>query len=109
MRLLRSREFLEARKKGKRAHTKNFIVYTLPNDAGTNRLGITASARVGGAVARNRVKRLVREFFRLNRERISPGRPIDIAVYVKKNIDLRSLSLASVEEELGRILVNRKP
>jgi len=108
MRLLKSSEFMEVRKKGRRSFSRNFIIYTLANNAGTNRLGITASARVGRAVERNRVKRLLREFFRLNREKISPERPVDIAIYVKKQIDIKSMSLASIEEELGRILVGKK-
>ena len=108
MRLLRSREFLEVRKHGRRSISRNFIIYTLANDLGTNRLGITASARVGGAVQRNRVKRLIREFFRLNRQKISPGRPIDIAIYVKRNVEIKSMSLASIEEELGKILIKKE-
>jgi ribonuclease P protein component len=108
MRLLSSREFMEVRKKGRRSFSRSFIVYTLANGLETNRLGITASARVGGAVQRNRVKRLIREFFRLNRQRISPGRSIDIAVYVKRNTDIKSMSLSSVEEELGRILIKKE-
>ncbi len=108
MRLLRPKEFLEVRRKGRRYFTRSFIVYTLANGLETSRLGITASARVGGAVQRNRVKRLIREFFRLNRERISADGPVDIAVYVKRNIDIKSMSLSSVEEELGKILIKKE-
>jgi len=105
MRILKSSEFQKARKGGIRSYTKTFIIYSLPNGLETNRLGITASARVGNAVKRNRVKRLLREFFRLNRERISPERSIDIAVYVKRNIDIKAMNLASVEGELEKILL----
>jgi len=102
---LKSSDFQKARKGGKRSFTKNFIIYSLPNGLGTNRLGITASAKVGNAVKRNRVKRLLREFFRLNRQRISPLRYLDIAVYVKRNIDIKAMNLASVEGELEKILI----
>jgi len=105
MRLLKSGEFQRVRSNGRRFYSRNFIVYTLPNGLGTNRLGITASARVGGSVTRNRVKRLIREFFRLNTREISPGRPIDIAIYVKRNIDIKSMDLASVSMELKRVLI----
>lgn len=41
-----------------------FVLYVLPTAAPCSRLGIAVSRRVGGAVARNRVKRRIREFFR---------------------------------------------
>ncbi len=49
----------------------------LPNDRPHNRLGIVASRRVGGAVRRNRAKRLIREVFRLNKDRV---KAVDIVV-----------------------------
>jgi ribonuclease P protein component len=51
---------------GRRVHTQSFVIMVLP--ALTQRMGITITRRVAGAVGRNRVKRLVREVFRRNRE-----------------------------------------
>jgi len=104
-RILKSAEFREVRSKGTRFYSKSFIVYTHPNGLISNRLGITASARAGNSVKRNRVKRLLREFFRLNVAKISPATPLDIAVYVKRNIDIKAMNLASVEGELAKILI----
>lgn len=46
-----------------------------------SRIGITASKRVGNAVVRNRIKRLVREIFRKNRTQIDP--PCDVLVIAR--------------------------
>lgn len=57
-------EYVKLQQVGRRRAGVRFVVITAPRHAGGSRLGITASRRVGGAVVRNRVKRLVREFFR---------------------------------------------
>jgi ribonuclease P protein component len=48
----------------------------LRNPLGITRLGITASRKVGNACARNRIKRRLREYFRLNRDKMPPGADI---------------------------------
>lgn len=50
-------------------------------DGGPSRLGVTASRKVGRAVVRNRVKRLVREFFRQYASSIQP--PVDVVVIAR--------------------------
>lgn len=63
-------EFRSVQGHGKKLHTDHFLVFVLPRDKASpgealpTRLGVTVSKKVGGAVARNRVKRLVREAFR---------------------------------------------
>ena len=47
-----------------RAKGRFVTVLVAPNDAGTTRLGIVASRKLGDAVRRNRAKRLIREIFR---------------------------------------------
>ena len=66
--LLKRQDFLIIGNKGDKIRTRHFIVLYSKNNIGTRRLGITASRKIGGAVKRNRVKRLLREFFRLNKE-----------------------------------------
>lgn len=72
-----------------------------PGPTSETRLGITASRKVGGAVERNRAKRLVREFFRLHRAKLQPGS--DIVVIVRTGAD--KLSFEHAESELGSILL----
>ena len=55
------------------ANDKLFRLYIAKNDCGYPRLGITLSKLCGDAVVRNRLKRLLREAFRLNQQRIPVG------------------------------------
>jgi ribonuclease P protein component len=62
---IKNYEFLKAYKKGKFYVGKFIILYTLPNKLGINRLGITTSKKVGKSVIRNRVRRLIKESYRV--------------------------------------------
>jgi ribonuclease P protein component len=64
VRLRRRPEFLAVQDRGRRVSARYFTVIAAPGPVGHDRLGITASRRVGGAVVRNRIKRQVRELFR---------------------------------------------
>jgi len=69
-RLRTDSEYQAVRKQGKRFRTKNFLVNYLVRDDSQIRLGVITSSKFKKAVARNRAKRLLREFFRLNRKEI---------------------------------------
>jgi len=65
-----------------------FTVLASPSDTGKARLGLAISVRAAGdAVSRNRVKRLVRESFRLNQGAMPP---VDLVVMAKSGISSRS-------------------
>ena len=66
-------EFERVYKNGKRYWNKIFVMYIMPNKINMTRLGLTVSKKVGKSVKRNRVKRLIRESFRLSQEQIMPG------------------------------------
>jgi ribonuclease P protein component len=62
--LTSKRDFEAVFKKGINSASKYLVVYARPNELSTNRLGLSVNKRVGNAVTRNRVKRLLREAMR---------------------------------------------
>jgi ribonuclease P protein component len=99
-RITSSREFKWVIRNGKRLSTKNYIIFMKKNEKGFHRLGIIIKKEVGRAALRNRVKRCLREFFRLNKHRI--GGSFDIIILVKKGIFPKKYW--EVEEELLKAL-----
>jgi ribonuclease P protein component len=75
-------------------------VYALPNDLGHPRLGISISRRVGTAPKRNRIKRLLRESFRLMQHDLPRG--YDFVVVVRPH---ETLMLAEYQKLLSAMFV----
>lgn len=82
-RVLRREDFLAAQKRGRRVHTAHFVLVLFDRgDAHGPRLGLVTSRKVAAAVGRNRVRRQLRETFRLHRARF-PARH-DVVVIAKE-------------------------
>ena len=79
-RIRRRREFQRVFDAGRRAHGRYLTIIAAPSPSPDSRLGIVASKKLGGAVVRNRAKRLIREVFRTQ---ISPDRASDLVVIPK--------------------------
>lgn len=106
-RLRKRREFVRVQDRSARVTTAHFIVLLAPRpSAGPCRLGVVTSKKVGGAVVRNRIKRLVREAFRIRPELFPSG--VDLVVIAKQGPNDLSLSTVCREVEgIASLLARR--
>jgi ribonuclease P protein component len=102
-RLRTDREFRDVVRKGERVHTAHYSVYRDALGGQKRKVGVSAGRRAGGAVIRNRVKRLLREFYRRNKDVFPSGTRTAIVVR-KSPVDA---GLATVTAELYPVLCRR--
>jgi ribonuclease P protein component len=88
-RLRKRREFLWVQKRGRRIQLQDLLAIILPRMPGGLRLGITASRKVGGAVQRNRCKRLIREAWRQDSLQLPRG--YDVVLIAKRGASRATL------------------
>lgn len=98
-RLKKSWEFQRAYKNGKKYWDAYFVIYVYNTQFRNSRLGITVSKKVGKSVQRNRVKRLIREAFRMLKVELQQHYDI---VVVGRNTAC-SLSVNQVRDSLYKL------
>ena len=81
--LKKNSDFRRLYSKGKSTVNPYMAVYCRRNGRGVNRVGYTVSTKLGHAVVRNRVRRRLREIYRLNREKMPAGYDIIIVARVR--------------------------
>ena len=104
-RLLRRSDFRRVYDEGQRRSASLCTVFCRPNGLPHSRLGITTPVRLGGAVRRNRLRRRLREVFRLNRANLPGG--WDILVNPREAV--RKVSFATLQRELLRLFPQQPP
>ena len=75
--------FRRAYNRGKSAADSRLALYVRGNGRRENRLGLTVSTKVGCAVVRNRVRRRLREIYRLNEDRLVSGTDVVVVARVR--------------------------
>ena len=81
--LKKNRDFQYVYRNGKSYSNKYLVMYVLENNKEINRLGISASKKIGNSVVRHRFTRLVRESYRLHENIFNSG--LDIVVVARKS------------------------
>jgi len=100
-RVRRRSEFERAYSEGVRVHGRFMTLFVVANGGATARLGVSATRKFGGAVERNRAKRLVRELFR--RSKVSAG--VDIIVVPRR--EMLDASFDSLEADYHSAFARR--
>jgi len=100
-------EFERAYKNGAISKSGCLIIRALPNNLGYSRLGIAVSKKLfPSSVTRNRIRRLIREAFRLNKHQLPKG--MDLIIGVRHN-EPKSFTLPAVQSGLMKVFIGQPP
>ncbi len=102
LRLRKREDFNVVYRYGRSFANSQFVVYWRKRAKGTFRMGVSASSKLGGAVVRNRLRRIVKEIVRLNAAKLHED--IDLILIVRKP----ALSLPYKQMESSILHVLRK-
>jgi len=100
-RLRKNKEFSKVFKLGKAFIGEKVVVYILENELSYSRIGITVSRKLGGAVERNQLKRILREAWRAREGELRKGFDLVLAPRMKA----KKASFREISEELQQLLM----
>lgn len=98
-RIRKRRDFLSVQSSGRKFHTRCFLAIVRASASDCGRVGITVSKKVGNAVMRNRIKRLVREYAR----REHPAPPGTDVVFIAKRNAAKVSGYDQVKRDLSTL------
>lgn len=103
-RLTRRPDFTVCYESGRRYFSRHFVLFVLHRQVGPAewRVGLAVTKKVGNAVVRNRIKRVLRAFFRLHQQ-LLPGHT-DVVAVPKRHLAVEQVNLHFVSAELGSVL-----
>lgn len=103
-RLKKRSEINKCRDTGEKVYSKHFLLLVCEASTDESRLGITVTTKIDKrAVVRNRIKRRVREIFRLHRHRLK--KPIDMVVVARRDSGI--IPYSDFEREILGALVSK--
>ena len=97
--IVNKKQFAEVFKNGIKINGFFLKIHVLSQEK-EKKIGIVISRKIKGAVKRNRYKRLIREYYRLNQNKISEGTKIVVVVYK----DIKPDKYGVVEKEISKLL-----
>ncbi len=104
-RLSRSAEFERVYRQGRSIANRHLVLYTFPNPSTDRpRLGLSVSRKVGGAVQRNKVKRLLREAFAQAETELKPDQDVVVVARPAAGELAEREGLAGVDASLAELI-----
>ncbi|MBA4366477.1 MAG: ribonuclease P protein component [Desulfobacterium sp.] len=97
-RIRKRSEFISLSNNGQKLKNEHFIAVIRPGRSTVTRLGITVTKKIGCAATRNRIKRLTREYFRLNRHRTQGIWDINIIARNESSAISSKIAFSSLEK-----------
>lgn len=100
----KNHEFARIYKKAKSFANKHLVLYVMKNSKNANYLGISISKKLGGAVCRNRMRRLLKEQYRLKQNNLAQG--FNLVIIVRPIA--KEMSFEEVGKSLDELLNKHK-
>lgn len=100
--LKKNYEFKNVLKRGKYYSGKYIEAFFINNNSEKNKIGIAISTKIGKAVKRNYLKRIIREAYRKHEEEIKIGK--SIVFLIKRNVNVDEITFEKVEKDILEIM-----